>query len=109
MAATGEAAGGEAAAGSSFSFVQQCEVLILGALREKAHPTHFNFVQALDLVRALCDTPPSERKLRRVYFTHISHETTHRGIARYCKSWLKKAGITGLSIGPAYDMLHIRL
>ena len=103
------AAGGTYSTESSFSFVKQCEVLILGALREKEHPTHFNFEQALALVRTLCDTPPGERKLRQVYFTHISHETSHRGIVRYCAAWLKKEGITGLSVEPAYDMLHIHL
>jgi phosphoribosyl 1,2-cyclic phosphate phosphodiesterase len=94
--------------GDSFSFVKQCEILILGALREKAHPTHFNFEQALALVRALCGTPPGERNLRQVYFTHISHETSHHNIAQYCAAWLKKEGITGLAIAPAYDTLHIR-
>jgi len=67
----------------SFAYVTDCnrltdeawrilsgvEVLILGALRHRPHPTHFTVAQALDVVRVL--------KPRQTYFTHICHELAH--------------------------------
>lgn len=44
-------------------------VLVLDALRERAHPTHFNVSQALDVV--------SRMKPERAYFTHICHDLPH--------------------------------
>lgn len=44
-------------------------VLLLDALRERAHPTHFNVSQALDVV--------SRVKPERAYFTHICHDLGH--------------------------------
>lgn len=45
------------------------EVLVLGALRYAAHPTHFNLDQALELIR--------EVRPRRAYLTHIAHDLLH--------------------------------
>jgi phosphoribosyl 1,2-cyclic phosphate phosphodiesterase len=44
-------------------------VLVLDALREREHPTHFNVAQALDVV--------SRVKPERAYFTHICHDLPH--------------------------------
>ena len=41
------------------------KVLIVNALRQEAHPTHFNLEEALDFVK--------EINPERAYFTHISH------------------------------------
>jgi phosphoribosyl 1,2-cyclic phosphate phosphodiesterase len=46
-------------------------VLLLDALRELAHPTHFNVSQALDVV--------SRIKPERAYLTHICHDLSHEG------------------------------
>jgi phosphoribosyl 1,2-cyclic phosphate phosphodiesterase len=45
------------------------DVLILDALRDKPHPTHFSVPQSLEEVRQL--------KPKRAYFTHISHWLEH--------------------------------
>ena len=45
-------------------------VLLIDALRESPHPTHFNVSQALDVV--------SRIKPERAYFTHICHDLSHR-------------------------------
>ncbi|MBP1643338.1 MAG: metal-dependent hydrolase, beta-lactamase superfamily [Acidobacteria bacterium] len=45
------------------------EVLILSALRYRAHPTHFNFEQAIEAARRI--------GARRTIFTHIAHEVDH--------------------------------
>lgn len=45
------------------------EVLILGALRHRPHPTHFTVAEALQVVEQL--------KPRQTYFTHICHDLGH--------------------------------
>ncbi len=46
-------------------YLKDLELLIIGALREEPHPTHYSFSQSLDAARKL--------KAKRVYFTHINH------------------------------------
>jgi phosphoribosyl 1,2-cyclic phosphate phosphodiesterase len=54
---------------ASQALLQDLDVLILDALRQEPHPTHFNFAQALEMVQLL--------RPRRTYFTHITHTTLH--------------------------------
>jgi phosphoribosyl 1,2-cyclic phosphate phosphodiesterase len=42
------------------------EVLVLGALRYRPHPTHMNFEEALRVV--------DELRPSRTYFTHLTHD-----------------------------------
>lgn len=53
----------------SFVLLQGLDVLVLGALRFRPHPTHMTIDQALAVVEKL--------QPRRAYFTHISHEVDH--------------------------------
>ncbi|MFS8523438.1 MAG: MBL fold metallo-hydrolase [Limnochordales bacterium] len=53
----------------SMELLRGRDVLVLGALRFRPHPTHMNIEQALAVVEEL--------KPRRAYFTHISHEVEH--------------------------------
>ena len=53
----------------SMELLRGLDVLVLGALRFRPHPTHMNIEQALAVVEEL--------KPRRAYFTHISHEVEH--------------------------------
>lgn len=45
------------------------DILVLDALRHKAHPTHFNLEQALEVIEEL--------KPKRAYLTHIAHDLEH--------------------------------
>lgn len=45
------------------------DVLILDALRERPHPTHYSLAEALDVI--------AELKPRRAYLTHICHDMGH--------------------------------
>ncbi|MCB1036995.1 MAG: MBL fold metallo-hydrolase [Acidobacteria bacterium] len=45
------------------------EVLILGALRYRPHPTHFSIAEALQVVAELAP--------ERTFFTHLTHEVRH--------------------------------
>lgn len=49
--------------------LRDLDLLVLGALRDRPHPTHFSLTQAVDAAR---DLEPV-----RVLFTHISHELPH--------------------------------
>jgi phosphoribosyl 1,2-cyclic phosphate phosphodiesterase len=45
------------------------DVLVLNALRERSHPTHLSFAEAVAAIEEI--TP------RRAYLVHLSHETSH--------------------------------
>lgn len=51
---------------SSKEKLRDLEILILGALRFREHPTHFNIEQALEVI--------SELKPQRCFLTHINHD-----------------------------------
>lgn len=51
---------------SGMALLQGLDILILNALRFKAHPTHLNIEEAIELCRDL--------RPRQCYLTHISHE-----------------------------------
>lgn len=46
--------------------LKNLDVLVVNALRQEPHPTHFNLQEALDFV--------DEIKPKKTYFTHISHK-----------------------------------
>jgi len=54
---------------ASMDLLQGLDVLILDALRDRPHPTHFSLGEALDVVERL--------RPRRTYFTHICHDLDH--------------------------------
>lgn len=53
----------------SWPLLEGLDVLVLDALREEPHPTHFSIPESLAAVERL--------KPRRAYFTHISHWLEH--------------------------------
>jgi phosphoribosyl 1,2-cyclic phosphate phosphodiesterase len=57
----------------SFALLADLDVLVLNALRERAHPTHLNMEQALTLAARI--------GARRTLFTHMSHEVSHAATA----------------------------
>jgi phosphoribosyl 1,2-cyclic phosphate phosphodiesterase len=87
--------------GASWPLIGSPRVLIIGALRKRPHPTHFNFEQALDA--ALKTGAP------RVFLTHICHDYRHRDIEKYCLRYRKERGIRNITVKPAYDGLEIGL
>lgn len=54
---------------NELSKLENLDVLVLNALRERPHPTHFNIEQAVELSKRL--------KPRKTYFTHLTHEVKH--------------------------------
>lgn len=57
---------------SSMRALRGLEVLVLDGLRHRPHPTHFNIVQALEVVEQL---RPSQ-----TYLTHLTHEVDHASV-----------------------------
>jgi phosphoribosyl 1,2-cyclic phosphate phosphodiesterase len=53
----------------SMALVEGVDTLVIDALREKPHSTHFSVSEALDVIRRL--TP------RRAYMTHMTHDLGH--------------------------------
>jgi len=53
----------------SLALLRGVRVLIIGALRHRPHPTHFNIEQALEVVQHL--------RPERSYLTHICHDLDH--------------------------------
>lgn len=54
---------------SSMPLLQDLDVLVIDALRERVHPTHFSLSEAIDATRRLAP--------RRTYFTHMCHDLKH--------------------------------
>ena len=54
---------------ASLELLRGLEVLVLGALRHRPHPTHFTVQQALEVVEEL--------RPRKTYLTHIAHDLEH--------------------------------
>jgi len=54
---------------SSMPLLEELDVLVLDALRDRAHPTHFSLGEAVDVARRL--------SARRTYFTHMCHDLQH--------------------------------
>jgi len=80
--------------------VDGTRILALDALRERPHPSHFNFEQAKSFVRSL--VPPPET----TYLIGISHDTDHYWLEEDLKKWSAEEGI---NVVPAYDGLKISL
>jgi phosphoribosyl 1,2-cyclic phosphate phosphodiesterase len=67
------------------------ETLIIDALRDEPHPTHFSVDQSLEAIAKL--------KPKRAYLTHISHSLDHRELNDRLPDHIE----------PAYDGLQIDL
>ncbi|MDR0387403.1 MAG: MBL fold metallo-hydrolase [Treponema sp.] len=86
---------------SSKSLAGKPGALIIGALRERPHETHFTFRQAMETALELA--------ARRVWLTHICHEHSHNEIAGFCEDFIRERNLEGVGIAPAHDGLEIRL
>jgi len=53
----------------SWRLLEGLDTLILGALRDEPHPTHFTVAEALDAVARLAP--------RQTYLTHMTHDLGH--------------------------------
>jgi phosphoribosyl 1,2-cyclic phosphate phosphodiesterase len=54
---------------SSWPLLDGIDVLVVGALRQQPHPTHFSLEQAIEAARRI--------GARRTYFTHMCHDLPH--------------------------------
>ena len=75
----------------SYPLLEKLEVLVLGALRERPHPTHFTLEQALSEARKI--------GARKTYLVHMSHELSHHQLQERLPS----------EIQPAFDGLQLEL
>ena len=54
---------------ASWSLLEGLDVLVLDALRERPHPTHFSLSEAVDVAGKI--------GARQTYFTHMCHDLPH--------------------------------
>ena len=80
---------------SSFSLLEDLDVLILDALRDIPHPMHQTVEQALALIDRV--------KPRQAWFTHIAHDLSHAET----NERLRKLGLQ--HVGLAYDGLQFNV
>lgn len=76
--------------------------LIIDGLREAEHSTHFNFLQALGAAEKIGG--------KQVWFTHLTHNSSHEAVIAYIKEHLKEFPIlekNAETVLPAYDKLEI--
>lgn len=86
---------------SSIEIVKNCSYIVVDALREKFHTTHFNFEQATEFA--------AKTNAKYVYFTHISHETSHERIIKIIEELKVKYNVKDKSIMPAWDGLILEI
>lgn len=70
--------------------LQNLDVLVLGALREKPHPAHLSLDQAIELAQII--------NAKKTYFVHMSHHVSHQDEKKFPPN-----------IHLAYDTLKINL
>ena len=75
----------------SWRLLDGVEVLVLDALRERPHPTHFSLSEAVDVATRL--------GARQTYFTHIAHDLGHAATCAKLPA----------SMQLAYDGLNLRI
>jgi phosphoribosyl 1,2-cyclic phosphate phosphodiesterase len=75
----------------SYDLLKNLDVLILGALRDTPHPTHFNLKDA--------EREAEKIGAKQTYFVHMSHELSHFAMLQRLPS----------NMAPAYDGLQINL
>jgi phosphoribosyl 1,2-cyclic phosphate phosphodiesterase len=76
---------------NSYKLLKDLRVLVIGALREKPHPTHFTFREAI--------TEAQKIGAAQTYFVHMSHELSHQQMLQDLPS----------NIQPAYDGLQLEI
>jgi phosphoribosyl 1,2-cyclic phosphate phosphodiesterase len=67
----------------SYQLLENLEVLILGALRETSHPTHFSVDEAVEEARKI--------EAKQTYFVHMSHKIDHQSRQATLPSGMKFA------------------
>ncbi len=75
----------------SWELLRDLDVLVIGALRKKPHPTHFSIDQAIEAAERI--------GARTTYLTHLCHETLHQELEASLPE----------SIHVAYDMLKLEV
>lgn len=75
----------------NLGYLKNLDVLIIGALREKPHPTHYSFSEAAAVAK--------EINAKRTFFTHMNHSLSHVDISVRYK---------GIAM-PAYDGLVLEV
>ena len=80
---------------SSRPILKGVEILVIGALRERPHPTHFSISESADAARSL--------GAREAWITHICHDHSHEELEAICSG----LSSPGFDLRPAFDGLEL--
>ncbi|GAB4367369.1 MAG: MBL fold metallo-hydrolase [Spirochaetales bacterium] len=75
----------------TFPLLEGLDVLVLGSLRKRPHPTHFSIEEALNVAHRVSP--------RMTYLTHLCHEIDHEALKKELPSWA----------APSFDGLQLDL
>jgi len=75
----------------SYRLLKNLNILVLGALRHRPHPTHFTLSEAVTIAKKIGAV--------KTYLVHMSHELSHSSMVSHLST----------DIQPAYDGLEIEL
>ncbi len=75
----------------SYLKLENLDILVLGALRERSHPTHFTVQEALREAEKI--------GAKKTFLVHLSHELSHQGLLQRLPP----------QIQPAYDGLQVEI
>lgn len=75
---------------SSIDVMRGAEVLVINALRERAHPVHLSIPEALEII--------AEVRPKRAYMTHLSHDVSHAEWSKRLPAGVELA-FDGLTVG----------
>ena len=85
---------------SSYPLLENLDALVIGALRERAHETHFNFDQALGVIAAA--------RPGKAFLSHLCHDSSHAEIEAFIGERERRDGVD-YRTGPAWDGLVVVL
>jgi phosphoribosyl 1,2-cyclic phosphate phosphodiesterase len=68
---------------ASLDLLRGLDVLVLNALRERRHPTHLSFAEAVEIIQIV--------RPRRAFLVHLSHETSHAEAERLLPAGIEVA------------------
>ena len=76
---------------TSLDLLHDLDVLVLNGLRQRSHPTHLSFSEAIEVIQSV--------RPRRAYLVHLSHETSHADAEQLVPAGIEIA-LDGLTVTP---------
>ncbi len=87
---------------TSIDLLKDVKKIVIDALRQRPHSTHFNFSQAMAIIARL--------DVEEAWFTHLCHDFSHEAVRRWIAEYQNAhPELQGKKIEPAFDGLCITI